>query len=191
MIGIYKITSPSGSAYIGQSIDVENRFSYYKHLCCKKQPRLYNSLMKYGVENHTFEVLITLSEDEDVVTTLNTLEAELILKLNTLSPNGLNLQTGGGNHKCSNETKDKMSKFHTGKKITESHRQAFIASNKRRALPVCQYDKQGNYIASYRSIKEAASLTGCVDNCITAVCKGYRGAKSSKGFIWKYKNISV
>lgn len=57
MTGIYKITNPKGKVYIGQSIDVEKRFYTYKKLHCKRQPILYNSLKKYGTQNHTFEIL--------------------------------------------------------------------------------------------------------------------------------------
>jgi len=58
MIGIYKIESPSGRIYIGQSINIERRKdSYSKLQDCKKQTRLYNSLKKYGFDHHTFEVV--------------------------------------------------------------------------------------------------------------------------------------
>jgi|694.fasta_scaffold103928_3 group I intron endonuclease len=57
-IGIYKIISPSCKIYIGQSWNIENRFSKYKSLSSvKKQRILYNSLLKYGWENHTFEII--------------------------------------------------------------------------------------------------------------------------------------
>lgn len=56
-IGIYKITSPSGKVYIGQSTDIENRWRYYSRLQCKKQIKLYNSLLKYGWEQHNKEIL--------------------------------------------------------------------------------------------------------------------------------------
>lgn len=57
MIGIYKITSPTGRIYIGQSIDIDFRFSTYKNLKCKQQMRLYSSFVKHGVNNHLFEVV--------------------------------------------------------------------------------------------------------------------------------------
>jgi len=46
MVGIYKITSPSGKIYIGQSINIEKTWKYrYKNLnACKRQTILYNSL---------------------------------------------------------------------------------------------------------------------------------------------------
>ena len=56
-IGIYKITSPSEKIYIGQSKDFYRRWGNHKVLRTSKQPRLYNSLLKYGIENHTFEVI--------------------------------------------------------------------------------------------------------------------------------------
>lgn len=56
-IGIYKITSPSGKIYIGQSINIIKRFKNYKCLSCKDQPIIFNSFKKYGVENHIFEII--------------------------------------------------------------------------------------------------------------------------------------
>lgn len=58
MIGIYKITSPTKKIYIGQSINIEQRFYMYKRNHCKKQVRLYNSLKKHGSEKHNFEIII-------------------------------------------------------------------------------------------------------------------------------------
>lgn len=56
MIGIYKITSPSGRIYIGQSNNIERRFKEYKSLNnCKTQLKLFRSFLKYGVINHIFE----------------------------------------------------------------------------------------------------------------------------------------
>jgi hypothetical protein len=53
IIGIYKITSPSNKIYIGQSNNILYRWKYcYKKLNCKSQRHLYNSLMKYGFDNH-------------------------------------------------------------------------------------------------------------------------------------------
>lgn len=55
--GIYKITSPVGRIYIGQSRNCEKREKKYKSLDCKKQQRVYHSVIKYGWENHSFEVI--------------------------------------------------------------------------------------------------------------------------------------
>ena len=57
MIGIYKITNPKGNVYIGQSTNIEKRFKHYKFKDCKRQRKLYNSILKYNVENHIFEII--------------------------------------------------------------------------------------------------------------------------------------
>ena len=57
MIGVYKITSPKGLVYIGSSKDVDTRWKWYKKLRCNSQTKLCNSLIKYGVDNHIFEVI--------------------------------------------------------------------------------------------------------------------------------------
>ena len=56
MIGIYKIINPKGKVYVGQTTNIKKREKTYSRLNCKKQPKLYNSLKKYGYENHTFEI---------------------------------------------------------------------------------------------------------------------------------------
>lgn len=130
--GIYKITSPSGKIYIGQSLDIEKRWKYYRSLCCKSQSRLYNSLLKNGVENHLFEIIhiiktSNLTED-DIIFELNKLEAYYILEYNTFSDynkeNGLNLTKGGDSKITSIETKEKLKSYWTEdrrKKASESY----------------------------------------------------------------------
>lgn len=57
--GIYKITSPTYRIYIGQSRDLKRRISEYRNsdIKLKSQTRLYNSLQKYGWENHQFDII--------------------------------------------------------------------------------------------------------------------------------------
>ena len=57
MIGIYKITSPSGKIYIGQSINIEKRINSYKYSASIKQRKIYNSIIKYGIEYHDFTII--------------------------------------------------------------------------------------------------------------------------------------
>lgn len=51
---------------------------------------------------------------------------------------------------------------------------------------VIQYNKDGDVLGSYNSIKEAAKDTDSDGTKISAVCKGKR--KSHNGFLWKYTN---
>ena len=55
--GIYKITSPSGKIYIGQSVNIKDRIKAYKCGHCKEQPFVCNSILKHGWENHKFEII--------------------------------------------------------------------------------------------------------------------------------------
>ena len=55
--GVYKITSPSGKVYIGQSSNIHRRM--VEHLCDSKKivNKLYSSVKKYGFNSHDIEVL--------------------------------------------------------------------------------------------------------------------------------------
>lgn len=53
--------------------------------------------------------------------------------------------------------------------------------------PVIQYDMNMNYIAEYKSQKEASNITGVAYQNICKVLKGKRN--HAGGFIWKYKNV--
>lgn len=59
MIGIYKITNQNNRIYIGQSIHIEKRFYRYSIISSnvQGQTKLYRSFLKYGIDNHKFEVL--------------------------------------------------------------------------------------------------------------------------------------
>lgn len=56
-IGIYKITNSLNECYIGQTVNWEKRKRQYKNLHCKKQPKIYASLLKYGWNKHKFEII--------------------------------------------------------------------------------------------------------------------------------------
>jgi group I intron endonuclease len=113
MIGIYKITSPSGKIYIGQSVDIKTRFRKYKYLNCKRQVYLYNSFQKYGVNNHKFDII-----EECLLEQLNEREIYWGTYYKVLE-NGLNLRLGDANGLCSEETKIKIGKGNLGKVLSE------------------------------------------------------------------------
>src|SRR6478752_2243162 len=62
MVGIYKITSPNNKVYIGQSTDVIRRWAVHLYPSSKSY-KLRNSLLKYGVASHTFEIIHELPAD--------------------------------------------------------------------------------------------------------------------------------
>jgi group I intron endonuclease len=134
IIGIYKITSPSGRVYIGQSLNIENRYNFYRLFHCKTQPLLYKSLKKYGWDNHTSEILeVCCIDDLDI--------KEIFYKQQFINEWGWKkalfceiYDRGGGpknqetRSKMSNakkgiklpqEVKNKISKSHQGKSLTQ------------------------------------------------------------------------
>lgn len=62
--GIYKITSPSGKVYIGESKNIKKRKENYRFLNCRKQVKLFASIKKHGWETHIFEVIEKCFFDE-------------------------------------------------------------------------------------------------------------------------------
>lgn len=116
--GIYKITSPSGRVYIGQSTNIKERFKNYSNPNrIKSQTKLYNSLKKYGVENHQFDIIEYCSEED-----LNCSERFWQDEFDVLGQNGLNcsLQNCGEVRKVI--TEEMKIKISNSSKSKGSHR---------------------------------------------------------------------
>lgn len=123
--GIYKITSPSGKIYIGQSIDCKRRERAYKYISCKTQILLYRSIKKYGWDAHKFEIIHQCTREE-----LNDLEVHYVnLHQSYSTEHGLNLKPGGGNRvKLSEQTKQKIREGNKGKIVSEETRKKMSIS---------------------------------------------------------------
>ena len=111
---IYKITSPSGKIYIGQTTDYDCRIKFYMNLNCKDQTRLYNSLKYYGYNKHNIEII----EECDEIN-LNIRERHYQEFYNVIGKKGLNCKltkTDDRSGKLSEETKLKISLANKGSK---------------------------------------------------------------------------
>jgi group I intron endonuclease len=133
MIGIYKITSPKNKIYIGQSIDIEKRFSSYFKLSGKNktQIKLFRSFLKHGVDNHIFEII-----EECDIKLLNERERYWQDFYNVLDK-GLNCRLTTSLDKSgtfSDESKLKMSKAWKNRVVTEEHKRNISKSNTRPML---------------------------------------------------------
>lgn len=211
---VYKITSPSGSVYIGQTKNLYKRLNRYKNASCKSQIHLYNSIVKYGWINHIFEIL---EIDIDLVL-LNDRECYYI-DLYKSFYNGMNMTNGGGvNHIRSQETIEKLRISATGNRNNVGKRNALGYKHTEEAKerirqavklqknpwlgrkqtkehtqklsvckykPVIQFDIYGNIVNEFESIKQASIKTGISDGNISSCCTGKRN--TSGGFKWSYK----
>ncbi len=136
MVGIYKITSPSEKVYIGQSWNIEKRWRDYRRNDCSEQPKLFNSLLKYGKNKHSFDILYELPIDVSQ-NTLNVYE-QLYMELFINSGIKLmNIREAGSKGKHSEESKVKMREIKKGenhpmfgKKLSEEHKSKISVATK-------------------------------------------------------------
>lgn len=128
MIGIYKITSPSGKIYVGQSTNIEKRFTDYKKLNCKYQVKIYRSILKYGFENHIFEIIC-----ECDVLNLNEKEQFYQELFYCIGKNGLNCKITTSKDKTgylSEETKLKIKNKALGRNVSKETKEKMSLSHK-------------------------------------------------------------
>lgn len=173
MVGIYKITNPKNKIYIGQSTNIEKRFKDdYRNLKCKGQTKLYNSLKKYGYDNHIFEII-----QECGINELDNLEfkykKEIIESYGWKNVLFLMLIDGKGGNK-NQTTKSKMSLSST--KINNN---------------IIAYNLKGELIGKFNSASEAKQIlfpdikesTGG----ILSSCRNGR-QKTHRGYIFQFQN---
>lgn len=127
---IYKITSPSNKVYVGQSWDWIKRKSVYKRKACNNQIKLYNSLLKYGYENHKVEIICELPEDITQCV-LNSYEELYLQQYIDCDVPVLNIRKAGSNGKLSKETVEKMSKSLKGRVIKPESIKKMVETRKK------------------------------------------------------------
>jgi group I intron endonuclease len=128
---IYKITNKiSKKCYIGvtKENDPEIRWKQHKYTFskgCGGCPALRDAVLKYGIEQFTFEVLI-ICFDEDRYC----YEREYIKKYNSIAPNGYNILEGGegGGFKGKHHTPEII------KKIAELNRKRYENPEERKKI---------------------------------------------------------
>lgn len=131
MVGIYKITSPTGRVYIGQSWNIEKRKQLYKSLKCERQGKLYNSLTRHSWNKHTFSIIHELPFD----TTQQVLDSYETLYLSQYISCGckvLNIKDPGSRGRHSEESKKKISQSKMGHVVSIETRLLISKSGKGR-----------------------------------------------------------
>lgn len=155
-------------AYIGSSNDGLQRKS--KHLSLLRNGRhtdyFQAAFDEVGEENFAFRVL----EYVDDVNEILNRERFWIKKIQFENLYNISENPGttlGVKHKP--ETKQRLSKLHKGKKISDEHRQKII--NSRVSKPIIATEETGIEIV-YSGIREAARNLGCSSSGITAALRG-------------------
>lgn len=151
MIGIYKITNPKGKIYIGQAYNLEERKGEYRKLECKGQPKIYNSLVKYGFSEHIFEVVEECSIEE-----LNIRERYWQDFYDVLSEKGLNCilqNTSEKPKKYSQETTQKMS----------TSMKAFISSERGQEITKNATSKRKHFWTTEEGLRRKVEMISKVD----------------------------
>lgn len=169
MTTIYKITSPSGKKYVGQTRDVIKRKYVYKHNKCVKQKMLYASLLKYGFDNHTFEVLEEVEDHLGDDAEIKWIEAEQSYYLN----GGMNLTLGGIRLTHTPEIRQKLS-------------EAILGPKNIRAKKLYQYTLQGEFIKEWECMKCIERELGYFTTWLSEKAKSDGKAY---GYLWSYKPL--
>jgi group I intron endonuclease len=209
---IYKLTSPSGKIYIGQTQCLYLRFRDYRKP--KANEYLMKAILKYGLENISVEIL-----EKDLP--LNKLDKREQFYLDILRPfndNGYNICKEASTTRGRKRPKDERSKIsefaktrigelngfygktHTeetkkligrkssNKTLTKKHIESFCGAGQDSVKrKVKMIDAKTNKILKiWDSIKEASDNTNALRSTITAVCRGYSGRKTAGGYKWEY-----
>lgn len=136
MTGIYKITSPTGRVYIGQSWDINKRKSSYRYSHGTRfQVHLYNSILKYGWINHIFEVVHELPSDitQEVLDQYEVLYWEAYKELGFKM---MNIKHPGSGGKHAKETIVKMKEKRKLQVYSEESKQKMSQSAKQKDLSI-------------------------------------------------------
>jgi len=195
IIGIYKITSPTGRVYIGQSICIQSRKNSYRNGYTENQPRLHKSISKHGWDLHSFEIVC-----ECAVEDLNDLEIKYGKKFNALGKKGLNCKIGERDQVIvSPEVGKKISASKKGMIFTEEHKRKLSEAHKGKKLTKNHHDKilKASIIAKYKpvicvntgekfeSIKAAAEYFSIFRGCIENICNK-KAKKTRDGLVFEF-----
>lgn len=171
MITIYKITSPTGRIYIGQTKDYKKRMNLYKILHCRTQYRLHNSLKKYGFNNHICEVV---EEVDNIMADSREQYWISYFKCYWKDENkGLNLNRGGNRPKHTEETKRKLSIMFSGSKHGK-------------AKKLYQYTLTGQLVKEWACMRDIQRALNYNTTCLSRAAKNNI---ASYGYKWHYQPL--
>jgi group I intron endonuclease len=129
---IYKLISPSGKVYIGQTCNLKKRINKYKQLQCKQQQKIYKAILKYSWESFKIEIIVENLTKENI-------DSEEIkqIQIHNSVKEGYNISHGGGGilgMERTPETRKKMSESRKGIVYSEETKKR-ISQGKMGSIP--------------------------------------------------------
>lgn len=207
--GIYKIENLiDGKVYIGQSVNISNRWKSHKSYtrktikeCPESNKPLYNSMRKYGIENFSFEVIEPCSPEE-----LDDKEVYWIKYYDSFN-NGYNLTQGGQNkpHLYNYEEiykkweegflcKELEEIYNCGDQVITSALRAYGVSAQEvrqrvaKKKPIVALSMDGKPLKIFKSSLDASLFFYKKESAGSYFMKVIRDGQSLKGFRWEYLN---
>lgn len=193
---VYCHISPSNKRYIGITSKRPND-RWVNGNGYKYNQYFYRAITKYGWDSFKHIILFDGLTREEA----SRKERELIREYDTTNKSkGYNIASGGfdGGHPTSEETKRKISDAKRGKPCPE-HQKKWLSKINKGKIPtnldavhegnrkrVCQFDMDGNYLATYPSIRIAAKTCGIHEATVGNCCR--RVIRSAGNYIWRFED---
>jgi len=194
---IYKISNiVNDKVYIGQTVQkLSDRWSDHIRPCKgqhKNRSAIASAIRKYGIDKFKIEQIDSAGTFES----LSILEIHYIKKFNSLSPNGYNLELGGGNKRCHEESKIKISntlkgrsfvhRYTGGNKMPRTQEQKAHLSSLIKGKPNVVLYKKVECIQT-KIIYESVNATATAHNCNRVTISGLikSGKISRQGFSFR------
>ncbi len=180
MIGIYKITSPTGRIYVGQSKDIYYRWNQYKYNYENHNNRfIEHSIKKYGYDQHVFEIIEECNQEY-----LNEREIYWIETLKTNykkypENNGLNFSDGGDNPPVN------YGRILSDKELLNISQKNKKNHANKRIKNIKQYNKSGILIKIWENVEEFHNKQKYNYSFVLKACKGT--SANYKNYIWRFE----
>lgn len=170
MIGIYKITDNiNGKIYIGQSNNIQRRFSEHQNRGATSRIPVDVAIQKYGKENFNFEII-----EECSIEQLNQKETYWITYFNSIE-NGYNCSVGGDQQSIGSSN---------GRAILTENEVKFIRTaynNHERRKDVYEHFKDKITFSSFARIWDGSSWAHIMPEVLTEENKRYYSKEATNG----------
>lgn len=188
---IYCYTSPSGKKYIGQTINEKRRrrtFLNIKKCYSGKnfETAIDKARIKYSPENFIYTIIeeYKFNSKKEATDKLNEREIYYIKLYNTYLK-GYNSNWGGDSPKGFKWTDKQKEKISGSNNKNKGRKFSYIPHPGHRKT-VKVFDKEGNFIQTCDSIKEAAKSFNVQETNIVKVCR--EKLRTTGGYIFRYTN---